>query len=139
MNWHSQEIEDLVRRALAEDVGAGDATTTAIVPPGTPANATIIPRQTLVCAGLPIADNVFRALDAKMRIGCLHNDGSFVEPGAELIEIAGEAQAILTGERTALNFLADLCGVARLTLRFGEPLAGHEAPPRGTPQTAPGI
>src|SRR3984893_18957889 len=127
MNWHYQEIDDLVRRALAEDVGSGDATTTAIVPQGTPAKATIRARQTLLFAALPIAENVFRALDPKMRIGCLHNDGSFVEPGAELIEIAGEAQAILTSERTALNFLAHPCGIATLTPRFLEQLAATHA------------
>src|SRR5258708_27654464 len=139
MNWHSQEIEDLVRRALAEDVGSGDATTTAIVPQGTPAKAAIMSRQTLVCAGLPIAENVFRALDPKMRIGCLHNDGSFVEPGAELIELAGEAQAILTGERTALNFLTHLCGIATLTRRFVEQLAGPHWRLQDTRKTTPGL
>jgi len=128
-----------VRRALAEDVGSGDATTTAIVPQGTPAKAAIMSRQTLVCAGLPIAENVFRALDPKMRIGCLHNDGSFVEPGAELIELAGEAQAILTGERTALNFLTHLCGIATLTRRFVEQLAGTHARIRDTRKTTPGL
>ena len=139
MNWHSQEIDDLVRRALAEDVGSGDVTTTAIVPQGTPAKASIMARQTLVCAALPIAENVFRALDPKIRIGCLHNDGSFVEPGAELIELAGEAQAILTGERTALNFLAHLCGIATLTRRFVEQLAGTHARIRDTRKTTPGL
>ncbi|HEY4817168.1 MAG TPA: carboxylating nicotinate-nucleotide diphosphorylase [Candidatus Acidoferrum sp.] len=139
MNWHSDEIEGLVRGALAEDVGAGDATTAAIVPKGTPAKATILARQTLVCAGLPLAENVFRALDLKMRVGCLHNDGSYVEPGAELIELAGEAQAILTGERTALNFLAHLCGIATLTRRFVEQLAGTHTRIRDTRKTAPGL
>src|SRR5258708_37659542 len=84
MNWHSEEVDGLVRGALAEDVGSGDATTMAIVRPGTPARASIISRQTLVCAGLALAENVFRALDAKILVTCLHNDGSFVEPGAEL-------------------------------------------------------
>src|SRR3984893_16297682 len=139
MNWHYQEIDDLVRRALAEDVGSGDATTTAIVPQGTPAKATIRARQTLVCAALPIAENVFRAQDPEMRIGCLHKDGSFVEPGAELIELAGEAQAILSGERTALNFLAHLCGVATLTRRFVEQLAGTRTRIRDTRKTTPGL
>jgi nicotinate-nucleotide pyrophosphorylase (carboxylating) len=139
MNWHSDEIEGLVRQALAEDVGSGDATTTAIVPPGTPAKAKILARQTLVCAGLPLAENVFRALDREMRIGCLHNDGSFVEPGAELIELAGEAQAILTGERTALNLLAHLCGIATLTRRFVEQLAGTHTRIRDTRKTTPGL
>jgi nicotinate-nucleotide pyrophosphorylase (carboxylating) len=139
MNWHSQEIDDLVRRALGEDIGSGDATTTAIVPAGTPARAKILARQTLVCAGLPIAENVFRALDPKIRVSCLHNDGSFVEPGAELIEIGGEAQAILSGERTALNFLAHLCGIATLTRRFVEQLAGTRARILDTRKTTPGL
>ena len=139
MNWHSQEIDELVRRALAEDVGAGDATTAAIVPTGTPAKARIIARQPLVCAGLPIAELVFRALDVPIRIGCLYKDGSFVESGAELIEIAGEAQAILTGERTALNFLAHLCGIATLTRRLAEQLAGTQARLRDTRKTTPGL
>jgi nicotinate-nucleotide pyrophosphorylase (carboxylating) len=139
MNWHSEEIDELVRRALAEDVGAGDATTTAIVPAGTPAKARIIARQRLVCAGLPIAENIFRALNRDVRVECLHNDGSFVEPGAELVGIAGEAQAILTGERTALNFLAHLCGIATLTRRFVEQLAGTPARIRDTRKTTPGL
>src|SRR5713101_7005632 len=139
MNWHSEEITALVRRALAEDVGSGDATTAAIVPPGTPAKASIVARQTLVCAGLPIAEKVFRALDPQMCVACLHNDGSFVEPGAEMIELAGEAQAILTGERTALNFLAHLCGIATLTRRFVEQLAGTRTRIRDTRKTMPGL
>ena len=139
MNWRSQEIDELVRRALAEDVGTGDATTAAIVPAGTPAKAHIIARETLVCAGLPIAESIFRALDREMRIGFLHEDGSFVESGAELVEIAGEAQAILTGERTALNFLAHLCGIATLTRRFVEQLEGTRARIRDTRKTTPGL
>src|SRR5882672_8752487 len=139
MNWHSQEIDELVRRALAEDVGTGDATTAAIVPAGTPAKAHIIARQPLVCAGLAIAELIFRALDREIRIGCLHEDGSFAESGAELIEIAGEAQAILTGERTALNFLAHLCGIATLTRRFVEQLDGTQARIRDTRKTTPGL
>src|SRR5258707_13885151 len=139
MNWHSQEIDELVRRALAEDVGTGDATTAAIVPAGTPAKAHVIAREPLVCTGLPIAESIFRALDREMRIGFLHEDGSFVENGAELVEIAGEAQAILTGERTALNFLAHLCGIATLTRRFVEQLGGTRGRIRGTGKTTPGL
>ena len=139
MNWRSQEIDELVRRALAEDVGTGDATTAAIVAAGTPAKAHIIAREPLVCAGLPIAESIFRALDREMRIGFLHEDGSFVESGAELVEIAGEAQAILTGERTALNFLAHLCGIATLTRRFVEQLEGTRARIRDTRKTTPGL
>ena len=139
MNWHSHEINELVRRALAEDVGSGDATTAAIVQRGTMAKASIIARQTLVCAGLPLAESVFRVLDPQMNVACLHNEGSFVEPGTELIDLAGEAQAILSGERTALNFLAHLCGIATLTRRFVEQLAGTHARIRDTRKTTPGL
>lgn len=128
-----------MRHALAEDVGTGDATTTAIVPRGAPAKAKILARQTLVCAGLPLAESVFRTLDREMRIGRLHKDGALVEPGAELIELVGAAQAILTGERTALNFLAHLCGIATLTRRFVEQLAGTRTRIRDTRKTTPGL
>src|SRR5579859_6227986 len=139
MDWHSQDINELVRRALAEDVGNGDATTQATVQAGTPAKAGILARQTLVCAGLPIAERVFRALDPGMRVDCLHNDGSFVEPGTVLVELSGEAQGILTGERTTLNFLGHLCGIATLTRRFVEQLAGTHTRIRDTRKTTPGL
>jgi nicotinate-nucleotide pyrophosphorylase (carboxylating) len=139
VNWHSEEIDGLVRRALAEDVGLGDATTAALVPAGTPAKAHVMARQTLVCAGLPIGKSVFQVLDREMRIACLHKDGSLVEADTELVEIAGEAQAILTGERTALNFLAHLCGIATLTRSFVEQLEGTRARIRDTRKTTPGL
>ena len=139
MNWHSEEIEDLVQRALAEDIGSGDATTAATVSPRATANASIVARQTLVCAGLPIAEKVFHVLDPHMQVEPVHTDGSFAESGAELIRLAGNARAILTGERTALNFLAHLCGVATLTRRFVEQLSGTRTRIRDTRKTIPGL
>jgi nicotinate-nucleotide pyrophosphorylase (carboxylating) len=139
MDWHSEEITALVQRALAEDAGSGDATTAATVPRRTSAKASVIARQTLVCAGLPIAERVFRALDPQIRVASLHNEESFAESGARLIELDGEAQAILTGERTALNFLARLCGIATLTRQFVEQLAGTHTRIRDTRKTTPGL
>jgi nicotinate-nucleotide pyrophosphorylase (carboxylating) len=139
MDWHSEEISDLVSRALAEDVGSGDATTLATVSPRAVVSARILSRQTLVCAGLPLVARVFHALDPNVQIECLHNDGSFVEAGAELVRLAGNARAILTGERTALNFLAHLCGIATLTRRFVEQLAGTKTRIRDTRKTTPGL
>ncbi len=139
MDWNSHYIAELVRRALQEDIGAGDATTAAVVPPRASAQAKILARQTLVCGGLPIAEEVFRALDPEIRITFPHNDGSFVEPGAEIVRIKGNARAILTGERTALNFLAHLCGIATLTRRFVEQLAGTKTRIRDTRKTTPGL
>jgi nicotinate-nucleotide pyrophosphorylase (carboxylating) len=139
MDWNAPYIDDLVRRALDEDIGAGDATTAAAIPARAPARANILARQTLVCAGLPIAEGIFQALDPEMRVTFPHNDGSFVEPGAEIVQIKGNARAILAGERTALNFLAHLCGIATLTRRFAEQLAGTRTRIRDTRKTTPGL
>jgi nicotinate-nucleotide pyrophosphorylase (carboxylating) len=139
MDWNSHYITDLVRRALEEDIGTGDATTAAVVPPRASAQAKILARQTLVCAGLPIAERIFRALDPEIQVTYPHNDGSFVEPGAEIVRIKGNARAILTGERTALNSLAHLCGIATLTRRFVEQLAGTKTRIRDTRKTTPGL
>src|SRR5713226_9862370 len=139
MDWNSEYIGDLVRRALKEDVGSGDATSTATIPPQASARGHILARQTLVCAGLPITEKVFRTLDPEIQVTCPHNDGSFVEPGAEIVQIKGNAAAILTGERTALNFLSHLCGVATLTRRFVEQLAATRTRIRDTRKTLPGL
>jgi nicotinate-nucleotide pyrophosphorylase (carboxylating) len=139
MDWNAPYIDDLVRRALDEDIGVGDATTAAVVTPRASARAHILARQTIVCAGLPIAEKIFRALDREIKITCTHNDGSFVEPGAEIVQIKGNARAILSGERTALNFLAHLCGIATLTRRFVEQLAGTRTRIRDTRKTTPGV
>src|SRR2546426_11676600 len=139
MDWNSNYIADLVRRSLEEDIGTGDATTSAVVPPRATARAKILARQTLVCAGLPIAEKVFRALDPEIRVTCPHNDGSFVEPGEQVLQVKGNARAILTGERTALNFLAHFCGIATLTRRFVEQLAGTKTRIRATRKTTTGL
>jgi len=139
MDWNSHYVDALVRGALEEDLGTGDATSAAVVPPGAAARAHILARQTLVCAGLPLAEKIFRALDPEIRVTYPHNDGSFVEPGAEIVTIKGNARGILTGERTALNFLAHLCGIATVTRRFVEQLAGTKTRIRDTRKTTPGL
>ena len=139
MDWNSHYLEGVVRRALEEDVGTGDASTAAVVPPRAMATAHILTRQTLVCAGLPVTEKIFRALDPEIRFTFPHNDGSFVEPGAEIARIKGSARAILTGERTAMNFLAHLCGIATVTRRFVEQLAGTKTRIRDTRKTTPGL
>ncbi|HET8924100.1 MAG TPA: carboxylating nicotinate-nucleotide diphosphorylase [Candidatus Acidoferrum sp.] len=139
MNWHSQEIERIVRLALTEDIGPGDATTAATISPHAAARAHIVSRQTLVCAGLPLTETVFGALDPGMEVVNLHTDGSFVDAGVTLVEMRGNAAAILTGERTALNFLAHLCGIATLTRRFVEQLAATKTRIRDTRKTTPGL
>ena len=139
MNWDSPYIAEAVRRALDEDIGPGDASTEATVPNVATAKARIIAREALVCAGLPVAAKVFGALDPEMRFEACVRDGDRVQKGRELMRLAGNARAILTGERTALNFLARLSGIATLTAAFAEQLKGTKAKIRDTRKTTPGL
>jgi nicotinate-nucleotide pyrophosphorylase (carboxylating) len=137
IDWDSPQITALVRGALQEDIGKGDATVAAIVPPSAVADAKIIARQNLVVAGLPLAERVFRALDKNIIFTAKAAEGEHTPVKTALAEISGRAAAILTGERTALNFLARLCGIATLTAKFVEALAGNDTRIRDTRKTTP--
>src|SRR5580700_5066429 len=139
MDWNSHEIDELIRRSFAEDVGTGDVTSLATIPATAVAHARIIAKAPLVCAGLPLAQRVFRTLDSDAAITLLAKDGEIVEKGRALLQIHGRARAVLTAERTALNFLAHLSGIATLTHRFVERLAGTNAKIRDTRKTTPGL
>src|SRR6266849_4609493 len=139
MDWHSSEIEMLIRRAIEEDLGPGDATSLATIPAAATARARIIARAPLVCAGLPAVERVFHLLDANVEIEFLAKEGDIVEKPRDLLRCKGRARPILTGERTALNFLAHLSGIATLTRRFVERLAGTNARIRDTRKTTPGL
>lgn len=139
MNWESEYVSDLVQRALAEDVGSGDVTVLATIPASAIGHAHIIAKQDLICAGLPLAKAVFRALDPTMQIEFRAQDGQPIAKGEDLLHLDGAARAILTGERTALNFLAHLSGIATLTHKFVERLAGTNARIRDTRKTTPGL
>lgn len=139
MNWESEYVSDLVQRALAEDVGSGDVTVLATIPASAIGHAHIIAKQDLICAGLPLAKAVFRALDPTMQIEFRAQDGQPIAKGEDLLHLDGAARAILTGERTALNFLTHLSGIATLTHKFVERLAGTNARIRDTRKTTPGL
>lgn len=139
MDWKSAAVINLVRRTLEEDVGTGDVTALATVPALATGRARILAREPLVVAGLPLVEMVFAALDPAVRVEFLANDGDVVEKRRDLVRFSGKARAILTGERTALNFLSHLSGVATLTQRFVEKLAGTRAKIRDTRKTAPGL
>ena len=128
-------IQNIVRTALAEDVGAGDITTEVSVPADLPGTATIIAKEPCVVAGLALVDAVFRELAGKVQP--LVRDGEVVEAGRCVCEITGPARAILTGERTALNFLQQLSGIATLTRQFVEAVAGTSAKILDTRKTTP--
>jgi len=109
---------ELVRRALAEDFGWGDVTTEALIDREQKARGVIVAKSTCVLAGVDIAAEAFRQLDPAAQITINCKDGQRCERGAEVAEIRGQAAALLTAERTALNFIQRLSGIATLTRQF---------------------
>jgi nicotinate-nucleotide pyrophosphorylase (carboxylating) len=109
---------DLVRLALAEDRGRGDVTTAAVVSAGQRARGVILAKSELVVAGLDVAAEAFRQLDPSVVIEVLWGDGSHVGANEPVAFVTGDARALLEAERTALNFLQRLCGIATLTARY---------------------
>ena len=134
----AEEVRQAVRTALAEDIGAGDATTLATVPEGTGAVARLCARQPLVVAGLAFAEAAFDELSPAIHCERLAVEGQAVTAGATLLRIDGSARAILTAERVALNFVQRLCGVATLTARFVAAVRGTPARILDTRKTTPG-
>ena len=134
-----EELRALVRRALAEDLGAGDWTTKWTVEPDARASGTFISQQETVVAGLRVAAEVFRELDPAVRFEALVEDGAEVKAGTALAAVHGPAAALLGGERVALNFLQHLSGIATLTRRFKEQLAGLKTELLDTRKTTPGL
>jgi nicotinate-nucleotide pyrophosphorylase (carboxylating) len=131
-------VEDIVARALQEDVGAGDITTAATVPEHARARALITQKAPGVVFGLDVAEATFRALDPDIEVERLTEEGVWRERG-EVLRACGPARAILTGERTALNFLGRLSGVATLTARAVQAIEGTGAQILDTRKTTPGL
>ena len=132
------DLDAIVARALAEDVGTGDVTTAATVPPGTRARARITQKQPGAVFGLAAAETTFRALDPGVRLTRQASEGRWRD-GGPVLDIEGDAAALLTAERTALNFLQRLSGVATMTARYVEAVAGTGARVLDTRKTTPGL
>jgi nicotinate-nucleotide pyrophosphorylase (carboxylating) len=134
------EIDSLIERALAEDVGAGDLTTETLVDPARKARGRIERKEPGVIYGLEVAEAVFRRIDPKVDWRPVEAEGSWqAEAPAVVAELTGEARALLTGERVALNFLAHLGGIATLTARCVRELEGTGARILDTRKTTPGL
>jgi nicotinate-nucleotide pyrophosphorylase (carboxylating) len=130
----------LVREALAEDIGSGDLTTDLLISEGARARAAILAKEPGVICGVTVAECVFRTLDEAIWFEGLAADGDRVERGSTLIaRVEGSARALLTGERTALNLLGRLSGVATLTRRYVDAVAGTKAVILDTRKTMPGL
>jgi nicotinate-nucleotide pyrophosphorylase (carboxylating) len=132
--------EPLIRRALEEDLGrAGDLTSDAVLPPDLAAEARVVARAAGRVAGLPAALAAFRLLDASIRIEEHAADGADVEAGAHLATVRGPARSLLSAERTALNLLGRLCGIATATRDMVALVAPHGARIVCTRKTTPGL
>ncbi len=132
-------ILEYIERALQEDIGTGDVTTDTIVPADASLRGRIIAKQDGVIAGLDVAKQVFLTLDPGVTFLAKTEDGSKVTKRDVLAEVEGPARALLTGERTALNFLGRMSGIATLTRKFVDEVAGTNATILDTRKTAPGL
>ena len=132
-------IDRLIDLALEEDLGAGDVTTQALIPPDLMGEAHIRAKERLVVAGLPVAAQVFHKVDSSLIFEPQAEEGQEVEPGTVLALLAGPAAPILTGERVALNFLMHLSGIATFTRRMVSLIAGSPAALMDTRKTTPGM
>ncbi|MCC6355078.1 MAG: carboxylating nicotinate-nucleotide diphosphorylase [Verrucomicrobiae bacterium] len=128
----------LLDSALAEDIGSGDITSRYFIPPGQRGRARIVARQRMVVSGLGPAREVFSAIDAGVGVSVAVADGDALESGGVILEAEGLVRSLLTAERIALNFLQHLGGVATLTRRFVEAVAGTRAAILDTRKTLPG-
>lgn len=133
-------VDKAVGEALAEDLGlGGDITTVATVPAGTKSSGVIAARKAGTVAGIQLAEAAFKTLDPLVAFEVLVPDGVAVEAGGIIARVSGDARALLTAERTALNFLGHLSGIATLTARYVAAVAGTKARIVDTRKTTPGL
>lgn len=139
MTLNLSNLASLIDACLAEDIGGGDLTTRAVVPPGTQAVGRMVLREPGVVAGLPVAEYIFRRLSQDVVFESLVRDGQTCPAGQALAELRGDAAAILGGERLALNFLQRLSGIATATARLVDLAAAGGARIVDTRKTTPGL
>lgn len=132
-------IDALIGLALEEDIGHGDITSKAIVPAGQRSTARIIAKQDLVLSGMDVAGHVFKRIDRRVSWKSLQKDGSACRAGDEIAVVRGPTRALLAGERTALNFLQHLSGIATLTRKYVDVLSGSGIRILDTRKTTPGF
>ena len=135
----SDAATDPIAIALREDIGAGDTTTEFFVPDGLRALGRIVARERAILAGGETAAEVFRRVNPRLNVEVLHPDGTALMGGETILEVRGSARSILTAERTALNFLQRLSGVATLTRQFVEAVGKSRAKILDTRKTTPGL
>ena len=130
---------DFIRRALAEDLGPGDITSECFIPANHRSSARIVAKENGVLAGTDVALEVFRQIDPSIEVELLKNDGEVIAPGDNILNAHGPTRALLSAERTALNFLQRLSGIATLTRRFVDAVTGTNVVILDTRKTTPGL
>ncbi len=134
-----QYIKNLIKHALAEDLGPGDVTSEATIPADSASVAVILAKQHLVLAGIDAAREVFHQLDPSVEFIPFAKDGDAVHGGTEIAKVSGNTRALLAGERVALNLLQHLSGIATLTSKYVEKVKGLKAEVLDTRKTLPGL
>jgi nicotinate-nucleotide pyrophosphorylase (carboxylating) len=132
-----QDVSDVIRRALAEDIGHGDVTTSLLIPEEKESKAHVIAKGTFIVAGLPFLKEVFRIIDPSVSLKYFFHDGNQVKRGDIIAEIAGKTRSLLSAERVSLNILQRLSGIATLTSQYVEKVKGFKAKVIDTRKTSP--
>ena len=134
MQLNRQEVDDLINRALAEDVGRGDLTTNVTIPVGTSLKASMVARQDIVVCGMEFAALTFRRVNQEIKVELKVKDGDKVAKGTALATVEGDARAVLAAERTALNIVQHLSGIATEVRKYVEAVAGTNCTMIDTPR-----
>jgi nicotinate-nucleotide pyrophosphorylase (carboxylating) len=132
-------LKELIEKALAEDLGAGDVTSEATIPADSTSEAVMLAKQHLVLAGIEVSREVFHSLDPTIQFTPFAKDGDIIRAGTELARLSGNTRALLAGERVALNLLQHMSGIATLTAKYVEKLKGLKAEVLDTRKTLPGL
>lgn len=135
----TREISDLIDAALAEDLGMGDPTTDTLIAPTLTASAELVSRERGVLAGIDIASTVFTRVDPSLTVATLAADGARIAPGDKMLSVSGSVASILKAERTAVNFLQRLSGIATQTRRYVDAVKSYPAQIVDTRKTTPGL
>ncbi len=135
----TREISDLIDSALAEDLGMGDPTTDTLISPTLTASAELVSRERGVLAGIGIASTVFTRVDPSLTVATLAADGARIAPGDKMLSVSGSVASVLKAERTAVNFLQRLSGIATQTRRYVDAVKSYPAQIVDTRKTTPGL
>ena len=135
----NNSIQELIKTALKEDIGKGDITTKLVLPQKKQVTAAIIAKEKGVLAGINIAQQVFYTLDKKLKFLAKQRDGNRIAPNTTIALVSGDARSILTAERTALNFMQHLSGIATMTNKYVSAVKGTKAQILDTRKTIPGL